>query len=346
MRYLFGFFRRVGGMLRKDERDRELEEEIESNLQLHIADNLRAGMSAGEARRQALIRLGGVEATKEAYRAQRRLPLFDTLLQDIRYGMRGLRRSPAFALTAVLTLAMGIGATTVIFSAVYALLIRPLPYRDSDRLVWVAEHGAVAAPDMIAWRERGRPFESVADYAVTEYTLSGAGPAVRIPGAMVSANFLSLLGVVPQIGRDFVPADGQRGNSAVALVSDALWRERFSADPRVVGMALDLDGQPYTVAGVLAPQFRFPDLANAPQVLIAQHTPGSSAFNTAEPLVFLNVLARLRPGDSLESVRAELQRFQQTKLHLYPTELAHMAEGWKLEVVPLQRHLAGDSRRP
>jgi hypothetical protein len=183
MRRLRVFVRRFVGFFRRDQWDHELAEEIESNLQMHIADNLRAGMSAGEARRQALIRLGGVEATKAAYRDQRRLPAFDTLLQDIRYGMRGLRRSLGFALTAVLTLALGIGATTAIFSAVYALLIRPLPYHDPDRLVWVTERppsggsGAIAEPDMIAWRERGRPFESVAGYAFNEYSTPSASPA-------------------------------------------------------------------------------------------------------------------------------------------------------------------------
>ena len=352
MRHLRVFIRRLAGLFHDDRRERELAEEIESNLQMHIADNLRAGMSAAEARRQALIRLGGVDAAKEAYREQRRLPVFDTLLQDIRYGMRGLRRSPGFALTAVLTLALGIGATTAIFSAVYTLLIRPLPYRDPGRLVWVAERsrsggsGAVVAPDMVAWRERGRPFAAIAGYAFNEYTLTGAGGSVRLRGAMVTANFLSLLGVAPQAGRDFVPADGHPGSTAVALLSDALWRERFSGDPRVVGTTLDLDGEPSIVAGVLPARFRFPDMANNPQVLIALETPDSSAFDLEKPIMACQVLARVLPEFSLASARADIESFQETRRGSYPAPMARMAEGRKLDVTPLQRHLAGDSRTP
>jgi len=352
MRHLRVFFRRLPGLFRQDRRDRELAEEIESNLELHIADNLRAGMSAGEARRQAMITLGGVEATKEAYRDQRGLPVFDALLQDIRYGLRGLRRSPGFAFTAVLTLALGIGATTAIFSAVYALLIHPLPYHDPDRLVWIAEQqrsgvgGAIAEPDMVAWRERGRPLESVAGYVFNEYTLTGVGDSLRLQGALVSANFLSLLGVTPQIGRDLVPADDRPGSPAVALLSDALWRERFSADPRVVGTTLNLDTTAYTVIGVLPPRFRFPEVAGAPQVLLALRSPGSSAFNVEAPFVMLQVVARVRARASLPNVQAELQSFQEARLSFYPAPFARALEGRKLEVVPLQRHLAGDSRKP
>ena len=288
---------------------------------MHIADNLRAGMSAGEARRQALIKLGGVEATKEAYRDQRGLPAFDTLLQDIRYGLRGLRRSPGFAFTAVLTLALGIGATTAIFSAVYALLIRPLPYRDPGRLVWVTEQqpsgvgGAIAEPDMVAWRERGRPFEAVAGYAFNEYTLDRrrgyrcAFPAPWFPP--ISSPFWGLRRKWAATSA----ADDRPGSPAVALLSDALWRERFSADPRVVGTALNLDGEPLTLWSACCRRASaFPKSPTAPQVLLALRAPGSSAFNVEEALVMFQVLARLRPGDSLADVQAELQSFQQARL--------------------------------
>ncbi len=351
MRPLRVLVRRLAGLFRGDRQDRELAEEIESNLEMHIADNLRAGMSLGEARRQALISLGGVEATKEAYRDQRGLPVLDTLFQDVRYGLRALRRSPGFALTAVMTLALGIGATTAIFSAVYALLIRPLPYRDSSRLVWVTERvpsgfgGAVAEPDMIAWRERGRPFEAVAGYAFNEYTLTGVGEPVRISGALASANYLALLGVTPQIGRDLTADDDRPGSPAVAVISDALWRERFNANPQVLGATLNLDRDPYTVIGVLPPDFHFPDMPNAPEVLMPLRAPASSTFSSENATVELQVLAKLPSGVSLENAQAELQLFQQDRLRTYPAPMARMAQGRRMEVTPLQRHIAGDARQ-
>ena len=352
MRHLRVFVHRLFGLFGKHRSDRELVQEVESNLELHIADNLRAGMSEAESRRQAMIKLGGVEATKEAYRDQRGLPVLDALLQDIRYGFRGLRRSPGFAFTAVATLALGIGATTAIFSAVYTLLIHPLPYHDPGRLVWVTEQqrsgfgGAIAEPDMVAWRERGRPFEGVTGYAFNEYTLTAAADSQRLQGALVSANFLSLLGVAPQIGRDLSPSDERPGRPPVALLSDALWRERFSADPRVVGTTLNLDTTAYTIIGVLPPAFRFPEIANTPQVLLALRSSGSSAFPVEGPTALLQVIARIRPRSSLEDIQADLQSFQQARLSAYPAPFARAAEGRRLEVVPLQRHLAGDSRQP
>ena len=351
MKRMLVLISRVAGLFWKEQRDRELAEEIESNLQFHIADNLRAGMNAEEARRQALIAMGGMEAMKEAYREQRGLPFLDVLFQDIRYAMRGLRRSPGFAVTAVLTLALGVGATAGIFSAAYALLIRPLPYRDPSRLVWVAEHtrdgsSAIMEPDMVAWRERGRPFESVAGYAFDEYTLSGIGDNLRVSGAMVSANFLSVLGVAPQLGRDFTAADDHSNSPLVALLSDELWRERFNSDPRTIGRTVHLDQvHACTVVGVLPRPFRFPDMTAAPQIMLPLRAPGSSVFNL-DQLQGVRVIARMPRGQTLASAAAELQVVQQARLRAYPPPLARVMEESALEVASLQRHLAGDSRTP
>lgn len=281
------------------------------------------------------------------------LLLLETILQDIRFALRGLRRNPGYAFTAVLTLAVGIGATTAIFSAAYALLIKPLPYREPDRLIWVTEHwpqatgsGAILQPDMIAWRERGRPFESVAGYAFGEQTLTGSGDAVRVAVAPVTASFLSVLGIVPQIGQDFVAGDDHPKGPAVALLSDSLWRGRFSADPGIVGRVIDLDQEAYTVIGVLPPSFRFPDLTTDPQILVTLRASPSSVINMQAPLILFHAIGRIPRGQSLARVQSELQSVQDVRLSLYPPPIARMAEGGKVELVPLQRHLAGDSRTP
>jgi putative ABC transport system permease protein len=341
MRHLWSFVRRFAGLFGKD--GANANSPGRSKAISRGITRATCGREWGQA---------GLETPKEAYRDKRGLPAFETLLQDVRYGLRGLRCSPGFALTAVLTLTLGIGATSAIFSVAYTLLIRPLPYQDADRLVWVTERlpsgfgGAIAEPDMIAWRERGRPFEAVAGYAFNDYTLTGAGEPIRVSGTLVSANYLSLLGTPPQIGRDLVPADDRPGSPAVVLLSDALWRERFSADPSVVGSTLQLDRDAYTVVGVLSPGFRFPDMPKAPQVLMALRAPGSSTLGSESMVVMLQVLAKLRPGASLARTQVELQALQQARLLTYPAPLARLAEGRRMEVIPLQRHLAGDARQP
>jgi hypothetical protein len=170
MKSLRAFFLRLGGLFHKEQRDRELAEEIESHLQMHIDDNLRFGMTAEEARRQAVIRLGGVESTKESYRDRRGLPLLETFLQDLGFGARMLRRNPGFTAVAVLTLALGIGANSAIFSVVNAVLLKPLPYADADRLVMIrganrsrpGRPGVISYPDYRDWRRESRSFENMA----------------------------------------------------------------------------------------------------------------------------------------------------------------------------------------
>src|SRR5213592_1162767 len=211
MRRLREFVQRFGGLFNKQRKDRELDDEIESHLQLHIEDNLRLGMKLEEARRQALIKLGGVESTKEAYRDQRGLPFLETLWQDIRYGARMLRKNPGFTAVAVLTLALGIGATTAIFSLINAVLLEPLPYEQSGQLVNLWEmrpdgkSGDVSPGAFMDWREYSASFEGVSSVRDTAANLTGTGQPERINGLRVSANFLSILRERPQVGRGFLP---------------------------------------------------------------------------------------------------------------------------------------------
>src|SRR5580765_3662853 len=201
---------RFGGLFNKQRKDRELDDEIESHLQMHIEDNLRAGMSPEEDRRQAMIKLGGIESAKEAYRDQRGLPLLETLWQDVRYGARMLRRNPGFTAAAVLTLALGIGATTAIFSLINAVLLEPLPYEQPGQLVYIWETrgdkqpGDVSPGAFMDWREDSTSFEGVSGIRGAAANLTGTGQPERIKGLSVSANFLSILREQPEIGRGFL----------------------------------------------------------------------------------------------------------------------------------------------
>jgi len=194
MRRLREWILRFGGLFNKQRKDPELDDEIESHLQLHIEDNLRLGMTLEEARRQALIKLGGIESTEESYRDQRGLPILDTFSQDLRFGARQLRKNPGFAAVAVLTLALGIGANTAIFSVVDAVLLRPLAYPDSVRLVSLSERGpdwsggSISYPNFTDWRNRQSVFETFGAYIGNNFTLTGAGEPLRLAGALMSAD--------------------------------------------------------------------------------------------------------------------------------------------------------------
>src|SRR2546428_745838 len=260
MRKLRELFLRFGGLFNKQRRDRELEDEIESHLQLHIEDNLRLGMTLEEARRQAMIQFGGIESTKEAHRDQRGLPLLETLWQDVRYGARMLRRNPGFTAAAVLTLALGIGATTAIFSLINAVLLEPLPYEQSGQLVNLWEmrpdgkSGDVSPGAFMDWREYSASFEGVSSVRDTAANLTGTGQPERINGLRVSPNFLSILREQPNIGRGFLPEEELPGSDDKVVLSHGLWQRRFGGDTNLVGKPIWLEGERFIVVGVLRPK--------------------------------------------------------------------------------------------
>jgi putative ABC transport system permease protein len=276
----------------------------------------------------------------------------DMLMQDIRYGVRMLRRNPGFAVVACLTLALGIGATTAIFSIVNAVLWRDLPYRDAGRLVQLWETNpdrswteAECAPANVSdWRRENQSFEEMAAYFgaareawVTNFALTGAGEPERLKGVSVTANFFSVLGVQPALGRSFAAEEEWQGRDDVVMLSAGVWQRRFGSDPSIVGRTVSLDGRPRTVVGVLPASFRFNNAAVDVWVPLGW-TPESVA-STRRPH-YLRVVARLKPGVGVEQAQADMQRLARDLEKRYPTTNTRMGVG----VGPLQEWMVGPSR--
>jgi putative ABC transport system permease protein len=277
---------------------------------MHIEDNVRLGMTPDEARRQAMIQFGGIECTKESYRDQRGVPILDILVQDIRFGARQLRKNPGFAAVAVLTLALGIGANTAIFSVVDAVLLRPLTYPDSGQLVWLCERGpdwsggSISYPNFIDWKKQQSVFERFGVCIGNNFTLTGAGEPVRLAGALMSADLLATLCTQPEIGRVFGEDEDKPGAAPVAVISHALWQNRFGGDAGIVNKSINLSGKPYTILGVMPAGFEFPDKVDLWLPVGPLFADSSWQKRDYHPGLF--GLARLKPGVTLEKARAEL----------------------------------------
>ena len=293
----------------------ELDEELQNYLALLTEENLARGLPADEARRLALLEFGGVTQVKQAVRETRAGSTLESMAQDVRFGWRMLKRSPSFTLTAILSLSLGMGATTSIFTAVYSLLIRPLPYPAASRLVWISNFwprihmDTVLSPDFVAARTQTRSFEQLAAYTVGDVNLTGAGEPVRVSAAWVTANFLPMLGAVPHAGRLFTTAEDRPGGPQYVLISDRLWRHQFNASPAILNTTITLDGGPQTVIGVLPPHFRFPDLQLEPDVYGPQRLDPDAGVSISRRLTNLAVIALLKNGVSASQARAEMHTF-------------------------------------
>jgi predicted permease len=336
---------RLHGMFRADRADDELAAELESHLQLHIEDNLRAGMTEEEARRQALIRLGGLEQTKQAWRERRGLPWLETLWQDISFGLRMLRKNPGFAAVAVLTMALGIGANTAIFSVVRTVLLAPLPYKDSSRIVAVwtvnprrGDQPVASSPaDFAIWKQRSGVFEDLAPSYDNERTLTGQGAPEQLIGYAVSANYLRILGVEPRIGRLYTDREDQPGGPKVALLSDRLWRTAFQSDPNTAGRIITLDGSPYTVLGVMPPGFNYPTQVDV-------WTPAALAPAAFDDFrhTYVRILGRLRQGVDFSAAQRAVNTLEAQIAAAHPDTDG----GNRIVLVPLREQLDGDIRKP
>jgi len=332
------FLQRLRDLFRRSRLERELDAELDSHLQLNIDDNLRRGLSPEEARRQALLQLGGLEQTKESVRDQRSLPFLETLFQDLRYALCVLRKSPAFTVVAVLTLALGIGANTAIFSLVDNILLRPLPFPQPQNLVSVT--GTYPKGAFVALREQVKSLDVAAYAEGHEYNLNRHGDPLRLSATLVSAEFFDVLGVHPLLGAAFHPGDDKAGQNNFVILSDSLWRQQFASDPSIIGRSIEIEGVSRQVLGVMPAGFHFPSSKTQVWIPLNNDPRDTIAYWAGD---FMPIIGRLRPGASIPQARSEVRIFQTGVFKLFPWP---MPASWNadISVVELQRDMVSDIR--
>jgi putative ABC transport system permease protein len=344
MKSLRAWFMRLFGVFGSSRSERDLSAELESHLQLHIDDNLRAGMPPGEARRRAVIALGGVESTKEAVRDRRGLPGIESLARDVRYGIRSLVKAPGFTLAGVVILGLGIGVNSAIFTVVNAVVLKPLPYAGADRIMrlWqTPPPGLFTTPifplspaNFIDWEAQASSFEAMAIYRGGRRTLTGQGEPDAVQLLTGSASFMPIFGVSPMMGRGFTKEENSEGGARVVILSDFFWRTRFGSDPAIVGKTIVLDRVPHTVIGVVTP----PSIWNDVQAwLPLQWTAATRAVRNNHNY---RAVARLKPGVSVPQAQAELTAINDRLALQYPED----NKDWGGLVRPLQDDMIGEVR--
>jgi MacB-like periplasmic core domain len=244
-------------ILAREKTDRDLDNEVRSYSDLLAQEKMREGISPQEARRTAILELGGIEQVKEQVREARAGAWLDSLLQDLRYAARMLRKNPAFTAIAVLTLALGIGANTAMFTLADSILLRPLPYRSPHQLVWITEESSngdstgVSWPNFQDWKRLNAVFSGMAGYRDARMSLAGNGYPSLIDGRYVTANYFELIGISPILGRVFQPDENVEGGPEVAILSYEFWQRQFGGSPTILGQTLRLDNHAFTVIGVM-----------------------------------------------------------------------------------------------
>jgi putative ABC transport system permease protein len=326
--------------------DEDMDEEIRVHVEMQAEHNRDAGMSPEEARLAALRQFGGVEAVKQRCREQRRTAWLDGLVQDVRHGARTLRKQRTFTVMAVLTLALGIGVNTAMFSVVDALLFAPAPYPRADQLVRLYRTSAQSAslphslPDFIDEREQGAPFSALAAFCWWTYSLAEPGePAQRVAGVMASAELWSVLGVQPAVGRLFTAEEQQPGRDRVAVLSHRWWQRRLGGDPAVIGQRLRIDGEEVTVVGVLPASAGYPLFWG--EVDLWRPLPLASDWRQNRATRWLNVVGRLEAGVAPAQAQATMAVVAARLSQQYPATSA----GAGLRVVPLHRTVMDDVAR-
>lgn len=345
-RWLYTFPLRLRSLFRRGRVEQELDEELRYHLERQIEENLNQGMTREEARYAALRAMGGIEQQKEECRDMRHVNFIEDLVQDLRYGVRVLIKSPIFTTIAVLSLALGIGANTAIFSVVNNLMLRPLPYPDSQRImdIWHTPPQesfpglstfSVSPANYLDWKSQSKSFEQMAVYAYASFSLSTSNDPVAVTGDEVSSEFFSVLRANASRGRTFIPEEEQPGRNQVVVISHGLWQRAFGANPNLVGQTLTLNSQSFTVIGIMPAGFEFPRQAEL-WVPLAWDDKERQTRSIHD----YQVIARLKSNVSLTQAQAEMSTISSSLEQQYPEE----NKGWGAVVIPLQEDLIGDIR--
>ena len=341
---------RLRSLVRRDEVELELDKELRIHLEQEIEQNLAAGMAPAEARYAALRRLGGVAQIKEECRDMRRTNYVENLLQDARYTVRTLAKSPGFAAAIVLTLALAIGANSAIFSVIDGVLLKPLPYPHAERIVrlFFSSDEYPKFPmnpfDFRDFRARSHSFETLAAFTRGDVQLSGSAEPVRLVAFRVTASYFRVLSLAPARGREFEEKDELPGNGRLVILSDRIWHTQFGAAPDIVGRKITLDSQPFTVVGVMPPGTEHPgndyhalpygDSVDAWRPFTFEGDPNQRGSH------FMEVIGRLKPGVAAAQAQAEMSTL------LLEIGREHGGyDGWHMAVIQLYREIVGTSER-
>ncbi|HEY6249240.1 MAG TPA: ABC transporter permease, partial [Candidatus Angelobacter sp.] len=344
MKAIRAFFSRLTGWFRTREREQDMMEEFESHLQMHIDDNVRAGMSPQEARRQAVLKFGGMESAKESIRDRARFLWVESAWQDFRYALRGLQRNPGFATTAIVSLALGIGASLAIFTVADNLLLRPLPYPEASRLVMIyeanqrekADHNEVSPANYFDWRAQSICFSNIAAFADYHVIFSIGNRAEEVDVQSGSYELLPLLGVHPIRGRLFTRQEDEESTNGgkVAVISYRTWQNWFGGDDGVIGRQVQINARPWTIIGVLPPDFYFYSRSVDLWLPIGLK-PAADLRKTQGRWVW--AAARLKPGVSLRQAQTQMNTITARLEEAYPD----FNKGWSVNIEPLRDSLVG-----
>jgi putative ABC transport system permease protein len=328
----------VDATFRRSVLEGEMDAEMKFHLEAYAEELMRNGVGREEAMRRARVEFGGIASAKEECREARGAKIIETLLQDLRYGTRMLGKNPGFTTVAVLTLALGIGANTAIFSLVNGILLSPLPFAKPQELVSVT--GTYPKGGFVAMREQVKSIESATYSEGHEFNLTGHGEPVRLAGTVVSAEFFSVLGASPELGHGFYAGVDRAGEDDFVILSHGLWEQEFAGDRGVIGRSIKLEGVSREIVGVMPAEFRFPSAKTQVWIPLHNDSRDTIAYWAGD---FMPVIGRLRPGATIAQARAEIRMFQSRVFELFPW---HMPAEWNADVsvVALQEGMVSDVR--